>query len=60
MNAAGPLAVVMGAEHRGLSTSTRRRCTTLAVIPQYGTIPSLNVGAAGAVACFEMARRRSG
>ncbi|HUO49042.1 MAG TPA: 23S rRNA (guanosine(2251)-2'-O)-methyltransferase RlmB [Acidimicrobiales bacterium] len=59
VDAAGPLALVMGAEHRGLSTLTRRRCTMLAAIPQFGTIPSLNVGAAGAVALFDMARRRS-
>jgi len=60
LDAAGPLALVMGAEHRGLAALTRRRCASLASIPQFGAIPSLNVAAAGAVACFEMARRRSG
>ena len=60
IDAGGPVALVMGAEHRGLAALSRRRCSTLAAIPQFGTIPSLNVGAAGAVACFEMARRRAG
>jgi len=59
LQAAGPLALVMGAEHRGLAALTRRRCSILAAIPQFGVIPSLNVGAAGAVACFEIARRRA-
>ena len=53
------VALVLGAEHRGLAALTRRRCAELAAIPQYGAMPSLNVAAAGAVACFELARRRS-
>jgi tRNA G18 (ribose-2'-O)-methylase SpoU len=28
-------------------------------IPQFGVLDSLNVAAAGAVACFELARRRA-
>jgi 23S rRNA (guanosine2251-2'-O)-methyltransferase len=58
---AGPLpavALVMGAEGRGLAALTKRRCSTLAAIPQFGVLGSLNVAAAGAVACFEVARRR--
>jgi len=54
----GPLALVLGAEHRGLAALTRRRCTTLAAIPHHGKLPSLNVAAAASVACFELARRR--
>jgi tRNA G18 (ribose-2'-O)-methylase SpoU len=37
----------------------RRRCDAVAAIPQHGTLPSLNVGVAGAVACFEVARQRA-
>ena len=43
---------------RGLAALTRRRCSNLAAIPQMGALGSLNVAAAGAVACFELARRR--
>jgi len=56
--AAGPVALVMGAEDQGLAALTRRRCSVLAAIPQFGSLGALNVAAAGAVACFELARRR--
>ncbi len=55
-----PLILVLGAEGRGLSRLARRRCDVLAGIPMAGRTASLNVAAAAAVACFEVARRRSG
>jgi 23S rRNA (guanosine2251-2'-O)-methyltransferase len=55
----GPVALVCGSEEKGLAPLVRRRCDVLARIPQHGTLPSLNVGVAGAVACFEVARQRS-
>jgi 23S rRNA (guanosine2251-2'-O)-methyltransferase len=55
----GPIALVVGSEEKGLAPLVRRRCDAIAAIPQHGALPSLNVGVAGAVACFEVARQRS-
>jgi 23S rRNA (guanosine2251-2'-O)-methyltransferase len=55
----GPVALVVGSEEKGLAPLVRRRCDALASIPQHGALPSLNVGVAGAVACFEVARQRA-
>jgi 23S rRNA (guanosine2251-2'-O)-methyltransferase len=52
------LAVVLGAEGRGLSRLARQRCELTRRIPLLGPLASLNVSAAAAVACFEVARRR--
>ncbi|HEX6312071.1 MAG TPA: 23S rRNA (guanosine(2251)-2'-O)-methyltransferase RlmB [Acidimicrobiia bacterium] len=53
-----PLVLVLGAEGRGLSRLSRRRCDVVATIPMHGAIESLNVAAAAALACYEVARRR--
>jgi 23S rRNA (guanosine2251-2'-O)-methyltransferase len=54
-----PVALVIGAEGRGLSPLSRQRCDVVARIPLHGSIDSLNVSAAGAVAMFEVARQRA-
>ena len=57
--ASEPIALVMGAEGRGLSRLVRQRCDVVVSIPQRGATTSLNVAAAATLACFEVSRRRS-
>ena len=54
----GPVCLVLGSEGRGLSRLVRERCDEVVAIPMAGALGSLNVSAAAALACFEIARRR--
>ena len=54
-----PVALVLGAEGAGLSRLARQRCDQVVAIPLRGSLSSLNVASAGALACFEVARHRT-
>lgn len=54
-----PVGLVLGAEDRGISRTVKEHCDQLVGIPSSGRIGSLNVAVAGAIAMFEVARRRS-
>lgn len=55
----GPVALVLGAEGRGLSRLVSERVDRVVAIPLLGGLNSLNVSAATAIACFEVVRRRT-
>ena len=55
---AGPVAIVAGAEGRGLGRLVRKACDVLVRIPLYGHVESLNVSVATSLALFAARRAR--
>jgi 23S rRNA (guanosine2251-2'-O)-methyltransferase len=58
MDLSGPLALVMGAEGKGMRRLTRDRCDYLTKLPMAGSVSSLNVSVATGVCLFEIVRQR--
>lgn len=54
----GPLALVMGAEEKGLRRLTREACDLLVRLPMFGRVESLNVSVAAGVCLYEAVRQR--
>ena len=53
-----PIALVVGAEGKGMREAVARRCDGLFHIPQRGEVSSLNASVAAAIALYEAARQR--
>lgn len=54
----GPLAVVMGAEGKGMRRLTAEACDQQVKLPMAGTVASLNVSVATGICLFEAVRQR--
>lgn len=54
----GPVAIVLGAEDKGVSPEIMKLCDTQVLIPEFGHINSLNVSVAGGIMIYEVVRQR--
>jgi 23S rRNA (guanosine2251-2'-O)-methyltransferase len=54
---AGPLALVLGGEDKGLSHTLRERCDHIATVPTQGGLQSLNVSVTAAILMYEKLRQ---
>ena len=56
----GPIALVMGAEGKGMRRLTTETCDELVKLPMAGSVSSLNVSVATGICLFEIVRQRAG
>lgn len=54
----GPLALVIGGEHDGITRLVKEKCDHVVSIPMRGTVNSLNASVAAGVLMYEIARQR--
>ncbi|MCP0914782.1 MULTISPECIES: 23S rRNA (guanosine(2251)-2'-O)-methyltransferase RlmB [Legionella] len=56
----GSIAMVMGAEDKGMRRLTREHCDALFSLPMLGSVSSLNVSVATGISLYEVVRQRQG
>lgn len=52
-----PVALVVGAEAKGISVNVAKRCDLLVSLPMRGKVASLNAATAGSIVLFDLQRR---
>ncbi len=55
----GPVALVLGGEHKGLTSTLRERCDAIASVPLQHGLDSLNVSVTGGILMFEKVRQEA-
>jgi 23S rRNA (guanosine2251-2'-O)-methyltransferase len=59
LDLSGPVVIVIGAEHEGLASAVRKRCTSFVRLTLAGPVASLNASVAAGVALHSIAVQRA-
>ena len=57
-NLKGPLALVIGGEHEGITRLVKERCDFVVSLPMKGKVTSLNASVAAGILMYEAAHQR--